>query len=153
MGGPWPWKRAERTRLEGRARRAEQAKKQTKGYRFSCLDRGLVHGIFKLAWKSYFRWYASLSSLLGCESSAKEVGLPSTLPWELPRLLSLWFHCKYLLPSRNALSWLYVHKFSRISIAIWWVEGGRPSPSFFSMEARITLDVGRALPANAWVRT
>lgn len=28
MGGPWPWKRAERAQLEGRARRAEQAKKQ-----------------------------------------------------------------------------------------------------------------------------
>lgn len=106
--------------------------------RFSCLDRGLVNYIFKLAWKSYFRWYASLSSLLGCESGAKEVGLPclESFPgyWVCDFIVS-----NYLLPSRNALSWLYVHKFSRISIAIWWVEGGRPS--FFSMEARITLDV------------
>lgn len=35
-----------------------------------------------------------------------------------------WFHCQSFLPSRNALSWLYVQNFSRISIAIWWVESG-----------------------------
>jgi len=43
------------------------------------------------------------------------------LPLELPGLLSLWFHCKYLLQSWNVLLWLYVHKLSSISMVILWV--------------------------------
>lgn len=67
---------------------------------FSCLDRGLVNGIFKLAFKYYFRWYASLSSLLGCESGAKEVGLPclESFPgyWVCDLIVSICFHLEML---------------------------------------------------------
>lgn len=69
---------------------------------FSCLDRGLVNGIFKFAWKSYFRWYASLSSLLGCESGAKKkLGyLPclESFPgyWVCDFIVSICFHLEML---------------------------------------------------------